>query len=389
MALASAGWKLGLLALLTLTGWAQAGCSQYRPFDTESDLRQRFETRLGAERAASVAIPSQLDDAIQGVVDARVSPAGGEQDRVDAIQDFIFADLGLQYALTPTRDAVSTFQTRQGNCLSFVNLFVGIARYRRLNPFYVEVEDYQRWSYREGMVVSQGHIVAGMFVDGKLSTFDFLPYQPKSYRAFQPLDEVTAIAHYYNNLGAEALLAGDTDTAERLLGLAVGLAPDFVKSVNNYAVCLLRRNQVEAAVEMLERSLATHPEDVALLTNLARAYLRQGRDQEARQLLSKMEGLHDTNPFYFVYRGELALARGELEAALELMRKAYQLESESPKVHVGLAKIYVALGDLERARHHVERALKLDATDPEAREHAVLLQKAGAAVKDAAVKEPR
>ena len=57
-----------------------------------------------------------------------------------------------------------------------------MAREQGLNPFYVEVTDYQKWNHREGMVVSQGHIVAGMYLDGELKTYDFLPYRPKAYR---------------------------------------------------------------------------------------------------------------------------------------------------------------------------------------------------------------
>ena len=82
----------------------------------------------------------------------------------------IFEDLDLHYDLNPTRNAVETFRARKGNCLSFVNLFVGLSRENDLNPFYVEVTDYQRWSHQAGMVVSQGHIVAGMRTSSRSST---------------------------------------------------------------------------------------------------------------------------------------------------------------------------------------------------------------------------
>ena len=43
--------------------------------------------------------------------------------RVNQVNDFIFDGLQLQYLLAPTRNAVETYRTRAGNCLSFVNLF--------------------------------------------------------------------------------------------------------------------------------------------------------------------------------------------------------------------------------------------------------------------------
>ncbi|MGH9381266.1 MAG: tetratricopeptide repeat protein [Thermoanaerobaculia bacterium] len=364
--------KRALSAPLLLV-WGACSVSSYQTFDGRADLERRYIERLGPERAAEVRIPFDLTPELEAAIDSRLSPAGGEKRRTEEILDFIFSGLGLRYALTPTRDAAETFEARQANCLSFVHLFVGIARRQRLNPFYVEVEDYQRWNYRDGAVVSQGHIVAGMYLDGELSTFDFLPYQPKSYRQFRPIDDLTAMAHHYNNVGAEALLAGDLDRARELLEIAYRLAPDFTKAVNNLGVLMLRSGEVDDAVALYERTLELHPDNVPLLSNLARAYQAQGRVEEARQLLQRIADTDASNPFLHIYRGEAALAEGDAARALESMRRALRADSGLPEVHVGLVKVYLALGELRKARHHVERALRLDATDEEARHYAELL----------------
>lgn len=357
--------------LLLLAG--ACAVQPYRPFDSRADLERRYTERLGPELAASVRVPFALTPELLVAIEARLSPAGGEKRRTEEVLDFIFSGLGLTYSLTPTRDAVETFEARQANCLSFVHLFVGIARQQRLNPFYVEVEDFQRWNYRNGVVVSQGHIVAGMYVDGGLSTFDFLPFRPKSYREFRPIDDLTAMAHHYNNLGAEALLAGQPGRAQELLEIAYQLAPDFDKAINNLGVLKLRSGDVKGAVELYERAIELHPDNVPLLSNLARAYQELGRVDAAGELLERIEAIDASNPFLLVYRGEVALAQGDPGQALEHMRRALRLDSELPQVHVGLVKVYVALGETGKARHHVERALHLDATDDEARRYAVLL----------------
>ncbi len=196
--------------------------------------------RVGPERAQTIAVPFEINDEIRAALRGRAMPIGREKTRTSAILDFVFESLDLQYSLSPTRDAIGTYQARSGNCLSFVNLFVGMAREVHLNPFYVEVTDFQRWNYRDGVVVSQGHIVAGMSVDGSLSTFDFLPYEAKAYRDFKPIDDLTAIAHYYNNIGAEALLDDNLEQAEQALTLAVDLDPDFNKALNNLGVFYLQ-----------------------------------------------------------------------------------------------------------------------------------------------------
>ena len=344
-----------------------------RTFDSAEYVRAEYAARVGEDEAAGLEVPFQLSEEIQAAVAERLNAAQSERRRVDQVLDFVFGYLDLEYTLTPTRSAVETYRHGAGNCLSFVNLFVGIARELRLNPFYVEVEDYQRWNVSHGTVVSHGHIVAGLRIDGELSTFDFLPYRPKSYRHFNPIDDIKATAHYYNNLGAEALLAGDLEEASRLTGIAVDLAPEFVKAINNRGVVSLREGDAAAALETYRSGLELEPDNVALLTNSARALQELGRNEEADEYLARLERTNSSNPFFFVYRGELALARGESREALELMRKAFRRDSEVPEVHVGLLKVYLALGERRKALHHLERALTLDATHAEARKYAALL----------------
>jgi len=250
---------VALAALLALS----AACAGYVPFDGSQALAPEFERRLGAGWQQDVTIPFAIDEELRRVVDERVSPAGSETRRRDAVLDFIFGLVGLEYELAPTRTANEAFAAARGNCLSFVNLFVAVGRERRLNPFFVEVEDYRRWNYQNGVVVSRGHIVAGMYVDGEMATYDFLPYRPKSYRDFRPITDLAATGHYYNNLGAEALMNGDLDAAERWLETAVRLTPDFDKAINNHAIVLLRRGRLDDAARRLPSSPLAVPASTA------------------------------------------------------------------------------------------------------------------------------
>jgi tetratricopeptide (TPR) repeat protein len=349
------------------------GCSTYQPFDSVGYLRGQYAARLGAERAAAVAVPFALDGEVRAQLDRELPQAPEEDRRIQEVLDYIFHRLDLTYAMAPTRSAVDTFTSHRGNCLSFVNLFVGIARERRLNPFYVEVTDLQRWNRKENTVISQGHIVAGLYVNGRLATYDFLPYRPKSYRSFKPIDDLTAAAHFYNNLGAEALLAGDLDRAQPLIETATEIAPDFDKALNNLGVCYARRGQRERALEVYRRGLAVTPDNPMILTNQARVYQELGRLAEAKGILARIEGANTTNPYFFLYESEVALAEGDARRALDYLARALRLDTELPEVHVGLVKVYLALGEVQKARHHLERALSLDGTNAEARKLAHML----------------
>jgi tetratricopeptide (TPR) repeat protein len=352
-----------------------AACSQYQPFDSVGFLRQQYTKEMGPQLAAELTVPFELDDSVRAALDSKMRPAPSELRKINQVLDFIFQQLDLHYSLTPTHDAVGTFRTQQGNCLSFVNLFVGIARTKGLNPFYVEVTDYTSWNHRAGMVVSQGHIVAGMYLDGELKTYDFLPYRPKAYKKFNPIDDVTAAAHFYNNLGAEALLDGDLPKAKELLTLATRIQPGLDKALNNLGVVLARSGDWDGALAAYQKGLAIDPANGMILTNMARVFQQTGRAAEADGILAKVEETNSTNPFFYVYQGEVALSRGDDAKALDYMVKALRLDSEAPEVHVGFVKVYFAAGDVEKARHHLERALQLDATNPEALRLATMLGK--------------
>lgn len=358
---------------LLLSALLLAGCEQYQEFDSVGHLRQQFAQRVGPQLSAEIEVPFEVNPELRSALEVRLRQAPSERSKINEVLRFIFEDLDLGYSLTPTRNAVETYRTQKGNCLSFVNLFVGVAREQGLNPFYVEVTDYQKWNHREGMVVSQGHIVAGMYLEGELKTYDFLPYRPKTYRSFNPIDDLTAAAHYHNNLGAEALMAGDLEAARRFLEIATGIAPRFEKGINNMGVCLARAGEPDKALEWYKKGLEIDPENPMILTNMTRLYQQTGRSKEAEELLARLEGSNESNPFFFVYQGEIALSRGEHDKALDYMVRALRQDSELPEIHMGFVKVYVALGDLRKARHHLERALKLDATNQDALAYARLL----------------
>ncbi|MEM1248135.1 MAG: tetratricopeptide repeat protein [Acidobacteriota bacterium] len=363
------------LAAFALTSLGAVACTGYVEFDEQALLDRQLESRLPESLRGLVVPPYQVSEGVVEEASVRVRPNLRERDRVDAILDYIFGTVGLEYELTPTRSADRAALEGKGNCMSFVNLFVGLGRENRLNPFYVEVKDYQRWNYQDGVVVSRGHIVAGLYVDGNLRTYDFLPYAPKSYKDFKPIEDLTAMAHHYNNLGAEALMENRLAEATRNLELARLLDRDFDKAINNFGVALLRNGRAAEAVELYRDGLDRHPVNVPIMTNLARAYQQTGETQKANELFDQLEKINRTNPFFYVYRGDLALANGDTKTALQYMKRAYQTDAELPEVHVGLAKVYLALGSFSEARHHVGRALRLDATHTEARKYASLLDR--------------
>jgi tetratricopeptide (TPR) repeat protein len=367
--------RLAVVLLFGLTA-AQGGCSQNQSaFDSGGFMRGQILQQAGPEVSAEIEIPFAINDEVRTSFHSFTRLAAGEHERASQLVDFIFRQLGLTYERTPTRDAMATYSQRKGNCLSFVNLFVGMAREIRLNPFYVEVTDYQRWNHQEGMVISQGHIVAGMYLDGSLKTFDFIPYQEKAYRNFRPISDLTAVAHFYNNLGAEALMAGNLPEARRLVTLATRVAPRFPNALSNLGVCMVRAGDLAGGLAQYQLALAADPGNSIVMTNMMRVYQEQGRIKEATEIESKVEEANTANPFFYLYLGEMALARGDTAKALDHMVHALRLQNDLAEVQLGLVKVYLAQGDMEKARHFLARALEIDASDKETQKYARLLGK--------------
>jgi len=365
---------VSLISGVLLTGaLLTGGCAQHQVFDSIGYMRAQIVQQTGPEIAARIEVPFAIDDSVRAALKRFTRLRAIESERVNQLLDFIFIKLRLAYQVSPTRDAIGTFRSGKGNCLSFVNLFVGMARDVGLNPFYVEVADYQRWNHHAGLVISEGHIVAGMYLDGKLKTYDFIPNGEKTYRRFKPVSDLTAVAHYYTNLGAEALIAGDLEEARRLSTLATDLAPKFPNALNNLGVCLARGGDTAGALAHYEQALAVDPGNSMVMTNVLRVYQQQGRVKEAAELETKVEQANTGNPFFFIYLGDMALARGDNAKALDHMVHALRLQTDLPEVQLGLVKVYLAQGDLDRARHFLERARELDPTNKEAQRYARLL----------------
>ena len=111
-----------------------AACSQYKPFNSVGFIRQQYAQQVGAQAAAQLTVPFELDGEVRAAMEKHMRPVPSELRQVNQVLQFIFEDLSLHYSLTPTHDAIATFRTHQGNCLSFVNLFVGVARTKRSAP---------------------------------------------------------------------------------------------------------------------------------------------------------------------------------------------------------------------------------------------------------------
>ncbi len=187
------------------------------------------------------------------------------------------------------------------------------------------------------------------------------------------------------HIGHLELLAGRTDEAERALGQALALFPDYHYALAGLAKVRLAQERATEAATLLQRryDAAPHPEN---LFALAEALDRAGRRPEARAAfedferlaLRESEGWDNANRelvFYYANHADQpakALAIAEREVARR--HDVYTLDAYAWALH--------ANDRHDEAHAQIARALAVGVKDPE------LLRRAGAIEASVAVRTP-
>ena len=127
----------------------------------------------------------------------------------------------LEYDET-TRTAAATFQARRGNCLSFSNMFVALARQLGLKASFQEVDTPPDWAFRNDAFVLNRHVnvLVDLGSDGE-HVVDFNMDDFRTTYDRRKISDARALAHYYNNVAVERMQAADTAAALGYLRKAV------------------------------------------------------------------------------------------------------------------------------------------------------------------------
>ncbi len=318
---------------------------------------------------ATLADPLELTPEMKAFVDSRVRRDQPRQVRLLALQDAIFNSkhgLGVEYGSSVTHSAAATFDGASGNCLSFTLLFVALARHLDLDVYFVEVDEVTGWSQRGNLGFSHWHMYAEVELDNGVVAVDFLPWADRRYRSRRRISEPRARAHYFSNVGAEALSAGDPRAAIEHLRHAIELDPEFRPAKVNLAVVYRRAGRVEEAEALLLDVLAVEPDNTVAAANLASLYILEGRRDEAQQWLSRRDAFLRANPFYHFRLGMHALQSGQPAEAREHFKRAIGRHPDEAVFFEQLATAQFQLGSTRKARASLKRALRMT-DDPEQR----------------------
>jgi tetratricopeptide (TPR) repeat protein len=279
--------------------------------------------------------------------------------------------LDFEYDPQVTLPADQAFERRVGNCLSFSSMFVAMARRAGMKANFQEVEIPPTWSNVDDHLLVSKHVNAVVYSEGHTFTVDVSRRKTREIERTRRLSDAEANAQYYNNLGADALIAQDIGLAYAYFSKALETDSSLSYIWSNIGVILRRNGQTEDAILAYQTALEMEPDQSVALNNLHVIYTEDGNPAAAEELEARVERNRRKNPYYMQYLAELAIEEMRYGDAIGLAKKAIRMDAGEYRFYYTLAQAQYLDGKINLAQASLEKALRR-APDLEAKTKLVL-----------------
>jgi tetratricopeptide (TPR) repeat protein len=256
-----------------------------------------------------------------------------------------------------TRTARETFRDQRGNCLSFTNMFVAMSRHLGLDSKFQEVSIPPDWSISGETFVFNLHINA--LVDLQTQSDQMVDFNMYDFRLRydrEIVSDTRARAHYFNNMGVEYMLEGDT-----LLALA-----NFLESIRtdntfsptwiNLGILNNREGYSNYAEAAYLQALYIDGSNLVAISNLAGLYEQEGRTELAAQYRSKVKYHRMRNPYYHYHLGRKAFDIGDYKTAIDHLKVAIRKNKNDDTFYFLISLSYFHNGEKEAAQRWMKKA---------------------------------
>lgn len=263
-----------------------------------------------------------------------------------------------------TRTAKETFEARHGNCLSFTNMFIAMARYLNIQANYQEVETPPDWSLAgESFMFSQHvnvHVDLGISL---IEVVDFYGYDSGTPKKQQIISDSRGRAHYYNNIGVDFMLNGDTPDAFLNFRHSIGADKSFAPAWINLGILHRRAGLPTYAEAAYLEALDIEPSNMIAMSNLSNLYEQEGYAQLAAFYQERVQAHRLRNPYYRYTLAQAAVMDGDYAAAIEHLNFAIKTLPEDDRFYSLLSISYLMSGDRAQALRWMEKAASVAVQD--------------------------
>jgi len=299
-----------------------------------------------------------LDNDMSAFLDEHVNRRGSQHER---LAQLVLAVIGQDRFLLAYDDSTSTasdtFQNRRGNCISFTNMFIAMARDLGLDASYQEVEIPPDWSMENQTYLFSQHI--NVLVGLRKSAdrvVDFNTYSFSTPSDSQIVSDQRARAHYFSNLGVEHMLADNTPLAFAYFRESLREDNNFGSAWLNLGV-LHRKEGFAAYAEAAYLEAMEHSSSKLMsMSNLANLYLQEGDTEQAGYYLTRVKSHRMNNPYYRYQLANSAFIDGDYEFAIQNLNFAIRKRKDEDRFYFLLSLSYLMSGEKETAQKWMEKA---------------------------------
>ena len=270
-----------------------------------------------------------------------------------------YFERGYERHLTQT--AADTFATKAGNCLSFTNLFVALARMAHLEARYQIVDVPPSFDSDLGLLFRNTHINvlvrnADIRGAGRADlTVDFNRVDTGDYRRWLVSDAYAA-GLFYNNLSVNHWRQGDDRRAFAYLAKALETYTGNPDLWVNLGAFYSKHGAYEPALAAHYRALRIDRRNRPAMAGLAAAYAGLGDMELSDTFTRRVEHYRRRNPFYHYALAQVAYQETDYVGALAAIDRALELKRDDHRFHYLRSLAQWQVGDRTEARASLVRA---------------------------------
>ena len=285
----------------------------------------------------------------------------GSTNRYRRMQRLVYAIIGdgnfdLVYDDT-TRTASETFQAARGNCLSFTNLFIAMARYLEIHAEYQEVDIPPDWSLAGESFFFSQHV--NVLVDlgvGMQRVVDFNIYDFEATYERRTISDARGRAHYFSNIGVEHMMNGNNGLAYANFRQALKEDSQFSPAWINMGILHRREQYPNYAETSYKQALEIYQFNLIAMSNLANLYEEEGKSEWAEQYKDRVRLHRMSNPYYRYAQANTAFIDGDYRTAIENLKYAINMIDDEDRFYFLLSLSYLMSGDKDQATRWMTKA---------------------------------
>jgi Flp pilus assembly protein TadD len=263
--------------------------------------------------------------------------------------------LATGYSADVTRTAAETFAQRSGNCLSYTNMFIALAREAGIDARFQVVDVPPSWDADSGYLIRYTHVnvlVKGFVFDsryGEEFSVDFNDVLPDPDQPRRAISDAEARSLFYANRSVHYLRANEQREAFQLLKKAIELAPDNEDLWINLGAFYSKQGAYEEALAAYEIALHYDRNNRGAVSGLARAHSHLGNTAEAEKYAEQVRSYRQRNPYFHYAVAQAEFEQARYDKALEAINTAIDLKFRNGRFHFLKGLTQTKLGELDEA----------------------------------------